>query len=563
MMDKKYSSILKRCREAALESKIPAINGIVDRYEELLFEEKPRITFIEIGGDSASLARAAKGLCGEDVLRNYLKFLRYKNEWCICLEYGEETALYAGGIMDGLKIDAEQVQDDNSNIFTLTVPVESLQNKTVILLNAGSGELANAWEIAASEEIYLLTSAIMAMTGAQRSWIAGYIQEYFDNDRFYVCLAGTELLQDAAQEKQVVAYVNDCLNEYPGAKCVRAEHDISNKMQSLSGRNLKERSRRRMIQNMIHEIMKVLGHELDSLKISGEQYIYVEKQLEKYRSQLVTAGKVTAESVLVNQVNMIINAVCDSAEEYGEAVYDSIRAAVMAAKDVEEAENRICSYMERSWEYFARETSAQIAKDFAGINNKIMKRMEEDIHEMMRNLEVPEQSLWGYIMDFDDKDYVFHVEFDSASDDAMRRVSKNARNMMLLSIPLLFVSPTLSVTALVGGGIYSRLGKKSEDKKYREELLSHVGKACERTKRDAIQGFTDTLNAENDKMKKLILQGYQNLVDLLKAELEKKRKISAESVELAANIQRILEIDMPSFLNGNAKENQEGETKDV
>lgn len=562
-MEKKYRGILEQCREATSEFQVSAINEILDTYEMFLFEENTRITFVEVGGDYTSLARIAGCLCGKDVLTNCLKSLRHKNEWCICLEYGEKTALYAGEILDELKVDAEQLQDDDCNTFILTIPMELLQNKTVILLNAGSRELANAREIAASEEIYLLTSAAMAMTGAQKSWIADYIQEYFDNDRFYVCLTGIELLQDEAQETQVIAYVNDCLSKYSGVRCIRAERDIADKIQSVNEEYLKERSQRRMIQNMIHEIMKILEYELRGLKVSEEQYIHIENQLEKYRSQLVTAGKITAESVLDNQINAIINAVYNSAEEYGDAIYDSIRDAIMTAKDIEEVENRICSYIECSWEYFARETSTQIAKDFADINSKIIERMEEDVCEMMKHMDVSEQSLLEYIMDFDDKNYVFHVEFDSASDDALRKVSKNARNMMLLSIPLLFVSPTLSVTALVGGGIYSHLGKKTEDRKYREELLSHVREACQETKRDAIQGFTDTLNAENTKMKKIILQGYQNLVDLLKEELEKKRKMSAESAELAANIQRVLTIDMPSLLNDSTEEDREGETEDV
>lgn len=548
-MEERYRKILEQCRKIALELKLPLINKIVDIYEIFLLEEKTLVTFIEVGGASENLAMVVKCLWGEDIFKNYLKFLRHKNEWCVRIEYGEEIALYKGDALEGIRVDAEQAHDENLNFLTLTIPAGFLQNKAIILLNAGDKEIIDAREIATSEEVYLLINAVMAMTEVQKRWIAKHIPKYFDVDRFFVCLAGAELLADEDQERQVIAYIHEYLNQYPGVRCVKAERGLISKIQSLDEENLKNHSRKRIIKNMLHEIIGVLEHKVVSLGTSEEEYDHLKKQLEKYRDQLAMAGKITVESVLDNQIRAVINAVNNSAEEYGDAVCNSIHDAIMTAKNIEEVESRICSYMEHCWEYFARETSAQVAKDFEGINNKVLERMEEDIHEIMMHLDMKEQALLEQSMNFVDVDYVFQIEYDGASDDALRKVSKNARNMMILSIPLLFVSPALSVTALVSGGIYSRLGKKSEDRKYREELLSHVEKACQKAKKDAVKGFTDTLNAENSRMKNLIYQGYQNLIDLLKDELDKRREKSVESMELLTSIQRVLIDDIPTFMN--------------
>ena len=134
-----------------------------------------------------------------------------------------------------------------------------------------------------------------------------------------------------------------------------------------------------------------------------------------------------------------------------------------------------------------------------------------------------------------------------ADDKVLKTVSRNVRNMMILTIPLLFVSPTLSAAAILGGGIYSRIEKKQEREKYRQDLSSHVETVCYEARKNAVGSFRQTLEQEQVRMKELVQEGYRRLVDLLQEELEQQQKAVMESGAKTARIEEILGRELPEM----------------
>lgn len=536
-MTEAYRKIFDRCRKIAGEFDLPIIDTVVNDYAPLLNDDRAVFTFVDLSGLPDGLAAVASRICGEDILKDYVNQIRPWNDWCIQLEYGDEKAVYFNANLPECKISADSLNEQKPGVLIITVPATVLSGKTIVLLSAGTNENACTKEVAASERLFLLTSAAMAMTQPQKEWVSGFVKDNYDFERFSVCINGVDKLIDESQETLVLDYVQSYLDRFGGTVSVLSEDKIQGTIAEADISMLADRSKKQLIHNLIHEIEGILNYELDGCDIKKEDYIRVASEVEKYSGQLLSAGEISAKNVLGNEIKAIIDAVSNSAEEYNDAMFESIRRTILSAKDIEEVESRISPYMEKSWDYFARQTSVQISKDFDIINSKLAQRMEEDVEDMVKQLDLQAQAMLERFVNNSDSVYLPHVEYDPASDEALKAVSRNARNMMILSIPLLFVSPTLSVVALLGGGIYSSLGKKQEGAKYRNELVKHVDKACTQAKKAAIQSFTDTLNNEYDRMEQLVIQGYRNLIDMIQEELERRKMAADVSSERATRIQ--------------------------
>lgn len=534
-MTEQYRQICVQCDIWGKELGIPAIGEIVHAAEALLERDQPVLTFVDLSGLPGGLGDIAAYLCGKDVLREHIGILRKWDDWSVRLQYGTSDEWYM-----------EEIQ---SRSLVVVTPAEILKGKEVVLLCAGNHGRAYTREVAASGLLYLLTDAAMAMTKAQVDWVRDYLQHYCDFERFQICLMGTEHLALEEQHRQVVEYIYECMKPYGKASLLQTRDEITDSI-AFADRNimqLTEASRRCTMRNMLTEISQVMGNLAARSKVQEEDFIHVSRQLDGQRERLISAGKIAAGNILDNRVKKIMRAVEDSAEEYGDSMRDNIIEVIHTAKDIEDVEPRIRPYMERAWSYFTEQTSAQIAKDFDQINAELTRRMEEDISGMLQQLDMPARQMLGQFAVEETGNCLPDSFCLQADDKVLKTVSRNVRNMMILTIPLLFVSPTLSAAAILGGGIYSRIEKKQEREKYRQDLSSHVETVCYEARKNAVGSFRQTLEQEQVRMKELVQEGYRRLVDLLQEELEQQQKAVMESGAKTARIEEILGRELPEM----------------
>ena len=526
-MIEKYKSALDQCGNWAKELDIPAIGEIADLTGGLLEKKQPVITFVDLSGIPGDLAKIAAYICGEDVLKKKIETLQKWDDWSVKLRYGEKE---------------EWLEGSAQRELILAFPAGILKDKEVVLLCAGNIDAAFSRDVSASEQLYLLINATMPMTKNQVDWIQKFVQKYFDFKRFYLCLMGMEFLLQEEQQVQVAEYIISLTKPYGNVALLKTEEDVRNSIMLVDQDKIKlmEASGQCVMRNMADEITQILMKAVERSNVKEEEYEHTKQQLEKQRTRLISAGKLTADNMLDNQIRKIINAVADSAEEYSEAMSKNIKDAVRTAKDIEDVESKIRPYMERSWSYFAQQTSVQLAKDFDIINADLTKRMEEDIDDMLQMIDVSSRDMLAQFVMGEMEGYAADSFYKDADGEALKAVSRNARNMMLMAIPLLFVSPSLSVAALIGGGIYNKISKKQEEEKYRKELSIHVERACSKAGRSAVKNFTHTLEQERERMRELVLEGYGRLVDLIQEELCRQQKYVDESSMKARRMEEVL-----------------------
>ena len=530
------NNAISQCRAIVDNFKLMHVKAIIDEYLPLIDNEDKISTFVDLSGIPDDLIKVAASICGMDILGKYEKQLRTVEDWEVRIEQGEETAVFVGDQFPKCSIVDDSVDFIPPIRLVVTLPSERFADKKIVLISAGNIDNASTRKVASSGRLVLLTNATMPLTNVQKGWIDSFVKEGFDLKRFAVYIAHTEKLLEDSQETEVVDYVRTYLDQY--STDIPIFYDESAVTEFVSSDNADQYAEAKVntVLNMIREIDVVLENEIKSLSLKEEEYTRISREISRMSAAFVHAGELSANNVLGNHISEIVDAIDKSAEEYSNEMFDSIKQTILSAKDIDDVEEKIAPYMEKSWEFFAKETSVQISKDFNELNIKLTQRMETDVEDMVKTLDMNAQSVIAEFVNDTDSMYFPVSSYEQASDEARNAVKRNARNLIILSIPMLFISPTLSVATILGSGIYSKLGNKQEDKKYRDELIDHVGSACRKARKDAIGSFENTLQEEQERMKGLVLEGYQNFLNLILQNLEERRQNADASVQKAIEL---------------------------
>ena len=252
------------------------------------------------------------------------------------------------------------------------------------LLCTGNSDKADTRFIAASDRLILLTNATMALTKVQKNWMDSFVKEKFDFDRFAIYIACLDKLLEEKQEEEVVSYVKLYFDKYGlNDPTVLDEKTVIGYIARKS--DSEDKVKRCLIRNMIRETNKLLEGEIKRLGIKTEEYTRISNEIAEMSTDFIHAGEISANNVLDNYISEITDAISKSAEEYGEEMFDSIKQVILSAKDIDDVEEKITPYMERSWKFFAKEISSQISKDFDAINLKLTKRIEVDVEDWIKN----------------------------------------------------------------------------------------------------------------------------------------------------------------------------------
>lgn len=534
-MTETSKALIAQCIRMSEKFDLPPVKEIVDTYIQQLNEDRFTITLVDLGGASDKILKIARSICSTDDLYKYEKLLREYDDWSISIEYGDEETIFC--------------EPQTSRLVAITVPNENLKNKKIFLYRfAERPDPFALRNILSSEKLVLLTNAEMPLARVQKEWFEECVADHYDLDRFSVYISGLENLLDEKQEDEVFNYVKTYFQAFAQGDSIAIIRDAALRLGEPVLDRSKTKAEKCALRNLVREIEPILEHELECAGVSAEEFDRVASELQTLSWQFLDAGEVSANNVLSNQISAIIDAVSKSAEEYSDSMYCSIKRTILGAKEIDDVESRIAPYMERSWEYFSSETSKQLSKDFERIQLNLTQRMEQDIEALLQKLDVKAQSTLGQIFD-NNIPAVSEIRYaptsfaSAESAEKLKNISRNARNLMILSVPLLFVSPTLSVVTLLGGGIYSKLEKKTEDCNYRKELDANVEKACKNARRTAVEFFAKTLDGERQRMKQLVMEGYQNLLDGFQKELRSRKeqvdKNNARAAELREEKQQL------------------------
>ena len=540
-----YQDTISECRKLGEEFRIPAIEEAAAVCNNLFKENKLIFTVISLGGLSGELLQIAEMLFERELFYSDNNRRRFDYDWCITFQYGEE-GVYWNTVSPEYRIELSDDWVLSGQALIVTLPIPLLKDRKIVFINTSEQEILCSDAVTASDRIILLTSATTAFTRNEKEWMESFIRKQFDTDRFFVYLCGIEKLLNDKDEWELRQYAAQMLAGFDGAKILTTSQSV---LEEICAESAKDASRARIIKNLVSKICKILNSHLRDLP-SEEDYARAEQQLNNSLQELIQSGEITCENVLNNHIQSIQSAVMTSAEKYADDIYRNIKDVVVMAKRTDDVEEKIQPYLIKAWNHFTKETARQIKRDYEVLSEDMTKTMEEDIKNAFREVDQISLGIFYDILTGEIPVIKPQVDYEKVDEAALASVSKNARNLMILSIPTLFIAPELGLAALLGSGILFKTEKKKMDETYRQGLLRHVEAACSRTRRMVSDKIICTLEKESGRMKEVIRQGYENLAEILRDQLKQSQVKAKETAKDKERINEVLHSVLPSMLEG-------------
>lgn len=511
---------------------------------------KPSLALVSFNLNHTDRLRMIRNFCEIVVPEDIINMIEGEPA-CLILDYNETPILI------------NEMANANG-MLELGLPFECLKNYRVIICDEIQSEekwLALTAEIDACG---LVVNATMAMTQDERFWLNNCAKQMFATDETAIILTKINFLNSEEDLEDVRLSVTNTLTRFGMDTKVFESEDVAFEwmLDSICAPGIQERHDARILQNAHTVAEKRIRVLLDTAAIDASTIQSTFEQLKKRRQYLELAGQMAAESVLANSLNSLKAQLCEGIRDYGRQMAGNIKSKVenTPLDQLESLEDKINGFISGSWDYYIKSMMSKAVEETEAISKKLVKQMEIDAGSMIVELDESARRTLYRALGLSD----FSTEFESEITLERRPLSgnekaevsvgaitehlrKETRNMMLLSIPLLFVNPLASVGTVFAAKAYGKFKLKNELTDIRSEMVGQVEKACyescEHIAKQVEQNIEDEIRTGSISIK----SAYAGLVSQIASSLDELRKSQEENAALKDYLSRVLNVVFPQL----------------
>lgn len=473
---------------------------------------------------------------------------------CLILDYQETPVLLNESDMTGSRI-------------LFGVPCEALKDYRIAVCDGIQSkeewlELSNEMD-----EICLVVNATMAMNQMERTWLRDCAKDLFAAEELVLLITKLGQLNEEEDVLAVRGIVEDSLKRLELSPRVwEKEPDALEWMSCrLKEQSVKERHDRRVGKNAWNAMRRQMQYLIDSAGVDTAAIQSAMEQLKKQQDKLELAGRLASESILCNAMNRLKAQLCEGIRDYGRQMSGNIRKKVEASPldQLDQLEDKINGYISGSWDYYLKSMSSRVDTEIEAIAEKLTRQMETDAGVLIADLDesarrtvysalglavgsLEHEGNIGIASGFRlrGRNSLTEINVGTVTD----RLRKETRNMMLLSIPLFFVNPLVSLGNVMAARAYGKLRTDQEMKDIRSEMAKKVEKVCydnaELLVQQAELGFDDQIRTGSLN----ITSAYRNLVQQMEDSLAKLESSQQEKLALKEYLNHQMDRDISQML---------------
>lgn len=553
-MDKtKYSNIIKMLDDTAekiQDAKVDEITGWV--YKSLERGHKPTLALVSFNLNHADRVNTLKNVFDIDIPKDIVHMIDGEPA-CLILDYCESpTLLNENGIV--------------GDRITFGVPSEQLKKGRIAICDELHSK--DMWLELSSEidAACLLINATMAMNQMERNWIKECAAPFYGDKDITVVITKMAQLNEEEDVQAVCQVVRNSLERLNVS--YKTYEDERETLEQVNGQLIREYDRetrdKRVIKNGIRAITEHLKYLIDSVVIDSATIQGTIEQLEKQQKSLELAGQLAAESILCNALNQLKSKICDGIRDYGRQMAANIKKKIEVSPldQLETMDDKINGYVSGSWEYYIKSMSKKADEEVEAIAQRLAKQMELDAGKMISDLDESARrtvySALGLTTNaatgtalIDPRSIV--QKNGSLSEISVGTVTdqlrKETRNMMLLSIPLFFVNPWVSVGNIFAAKIYGKYKTNSELSDVRSEMAKQVEQSCFDNAEAIVQQVTLSFDDEIRTGSINIKSAYNGLIRQIEDSLSELKVSQGERAELKNYLSNLVNVEFPSILS--------------
>lgn len=555
MSTKKYNDILDRFDEIAEKAQDTNVDSIAAwGRASVENEHKPTIAFVSFNLNHADRFHMLKQFFGMEMPEEFIKLIEGEPV-CLILDYNESEALLND-------------QTSGGNYILFGMPVEALKDYRIAIcdeIQSGSEwlELSNEIDIAC-----LVVNATMAMNQMERIWLKECAASFFEEDELALTITRMEQLNEDADADTIRKVVADSMKRIGVSLKVfeNVKESLEWMTHSIKDASIQEKHDKRVVRNAVNIMESRLKYLIDGVVVDTATIQSAIGQLEKQQKSLELAGQLAAESILCNAMNSLKTQLCDGIRDYGRQMAANIKKKVENSPldQLENMDDKINGYVSGSWEYYIKSMSAKADTEIEAIAQKLTKQMETDAGVLVSELdESARRTVYNALGLTSDQ-----MEAESSALIASRSIipgrntlteinvgtvtdqlRRETRNMMLLSIPLFFVNPLISVGNIFVAKTYGKFKSDSELEGIRSEMIKQIESACFDNAESMIRQVELCFEKEIRTGSINIKSAYNSIIHKMETSLNELNDSQAEKMTLKSYLNDQIAVAFPSFLN--------------
>lgn len=451
------------------------------------------------------------------------------NPVCITFMYGEESCFSFSENGDDLRV----------TYGSCFVDSERLKEMNLMLC---SGLPKDVWLELSSEidAVCLETNATMAMTNSERTWVKDVAVPLFGSSAVYLGIEKLDKLNSNKDRSDLRANVgNTCsrigITNAISEGCLEAIELI---LPSLELQSITKKRQTRILRNGVTAIKERLDVLVDESKINDEDILATKDALKSRKATLALNGDFISEVIIKNTISELKSEVVASTEDYGREIVDNIRMNLESTSDVDiyKVIEKIPEYIESAWRYFLTESGKLFDKKLELLYKDITQQIEKDLAELIstmnpKEIKVLYEALGLQMSGFDmssnfgmdrsiSNPETTTLDVEARYEQMRENVGRETRNLMILSLPLLFVNPLYSIGIVIGANTLQKIKQKDQHKEQRAVLQSEIETLCESCRLQVV----DTVVSSSEEMTKSSIEGvkqtYDGFIDMMNQHIE-------------------------------------------
>lgn len=483
MNRKEYGNVIKILDEIAVKTQDSKTDDIASWVRTSLEEEhKPTMALVSFNLNHTDRLNILKHFFCIELPKEITEMIDGEPT-CLILDYHDTPALLGDQRTTGTRI-------------VFGVPFEALRNFRIVICD----EIRSKAEwLALSNEIdtaCLVVNATMAMNEMERTWIKECATPFFAENEFALLITKMEQLNEEEDIQDVRKIVADSLKRLNVS--IRVFETIEDSLEWMSGSlhscAVQENHDRRVVKNGLNAMSVHLKYLMNNIVIDAAAIQSAIDQLKRQQKTLELAGLLAAESILTNALNKLKIQLCDGIRDYGSQMAANIQKKVKNTplEQLAAMSEKINGYVSGSWDYYIKSMSAKTDAEIEAIAQKLTKQMEMDAGKLISELdESARKTVYSALglswaskgttnTTFIDPSMIQHRNAltEINIETITNQLRRETRNMMLLSIPLFFVNPLVSLGNIFVAKIYGKFKTNSELNDIRSEIAVQIEKAC-------------------------------------------------------------------------------------
>ena len=438
------------------------------------------------------------------------------------------------------------------------LPSEKLKAQRVAIIDSVTS--AERWlELSRNlDAICLCVNATMAMNQSERVWLEGFAQNAYSDGNLYIALTKVNSLNTEEEAEQVHDTVSGFLRRHNiKAQILTEPEQAMNIMQDfLSKHDAKEIHGRRVSLVVLKAITERARRFVDEVLADDESIAGALRQLDKQKRSLELSGKAAADGVLSSLMNGLMAEVCDGVRDYGRQMAGSINSYIAKAsmEKLEDIDDKINSYINGTWEEYFTRKGSEIDKKFSDIAARLTDQMDIDAGELIAGLDEQARRTIYAALNLEAPLVIEGISSDAKHNPSTVSVSeitdnlrRETRNMMMLSIPLLFVNPMMSAGNLVAAKLIEKFRMSGKLEEVRSELKGQVEDVCFANAENIVRQIQQSFRDETARASENVRSAYTGLVSRIEDDIARLKAESGRRAEARAFLLKQLNETYPAL----------------